>query len=229
MKKSKKTTVVAPVEATRPPLPTIPLESELAPRQWAFVNHPLAWSDPMQAAKDVGYSESFCSKRAHGLKKELEFYIRPKVAAQMARLSAGPNHVLDELTGIATSNFMDYFNIVETEDGARVEVKQNLKALPVHMQKAIKRLDTELVILPDGGTFTIVSRIELYDKVAALKELAEVLTMKDHKDPDDPPELDNLEPQELEAMEKIFRGAADRAKAQSSKKRDQRAITVRPE
>ncbi len=212
---------------TSSPLPTIPLESELAPRQWAFVNHPLAWTDPAQAAKDVGYSDSFCQHRAYSLKKELEYYIRPKVTSQLALTGMGRNHVLDELTGIATSNLLDYFSVVETQEGSRLEFKQNLKALPIELQKAIKKIDTETIVLADGLIITVVSKIELHDKVSALKELVEILQMKQTTDPGESTELDGYEPQELEAMEKIMLGAAERARKKASQKRDRQAITVK--
>ncbi len=222
MKKPKK----APLEA---PLPMVPLESHLSPRQWAFVNHPLAWTDPAQAAKDVGYSDTYCQKRAYGLKKELEFYLRPKIEAQVARTGITKNDVLAELAAIATSNFMDYFTTIDTEEGVRYAMSESFKLMPAHMQKVIKRLDFETLVLPSGESIQLIARMELHDKISALKELSEILVMKNKdKPPEDPPELENLEPQELEAIEKVLRGAADRTKQKASVKRDRQAITVKP-
>jgi len=72
-----------------------------------------------------------------------------------------------------------------------------------------------------------VSKIELHDKLGALKELVEILQMRKVPGEDKPNELEHLEPQELDAIENVLKTAAERTRKAADKARDKHAIEVK--
>lgn len=221
-------------------LPALPdgvvpaLFDQLTPREQAFVLHPDTFANPVAAAMDVGYSETTAKGKAHIMRHQLMYFIMPVHEKRMATTGVTIERVKDELSAIAFANEADYYDTIdiETETGAEtVKVVKDIKRLPEHMQRAIKKIEFKTIILGDAKTYQILERIELYDKQAALKELAEILGAHDprFRRPDVPEDedqtlLEHLEPDELEMITKTYDAAAKRAKAASDRKRDARAI-----
>lgn len=210
------------------------LFDQLTPREQAFVMHPDVFTDPVGAAMAVGYSESTAKGKAHVMRHQLMYYIMPLHEARMAETGVTIDRVKQELSAIAFANEPDYYdNIdIETETGAEtVKVVKDIKRLPEHMQRAIKKIEFKTIILGDSKTYQVLENIELYDKQSALKELAEILGAHDprFRRPDAPEDedmslLEHLEPEELELVTRAYDRAATRAKAVSDKKRDARAL-----
>lgn len=204
-------------------------ENNLTPKQQAFVNHPLTLTDPSAAAKAVGYSESFCKTKAYQLRRELAFYIEKKAAPAVARQEVSRNEILAELGAIATSNYMDFFEVIDTPEGSSMlTAKQNLKAMPVELQRQIKRISFETVVLPNGEALSVVSGIELYNKVDALKELVEILRLKQGASGERTinPLLENMPTKDLASLREIMTRATQTVTDAENKSKDKNAITT---
>ena len=156
-----------------------PLEDELTPRQRAFVNHPLVLTDPTQAAIDAGYSEAYAKSTAWTLRKQLRYFINQKTQGLGEWVDVDAAETLTQLGAVATSNLMNYFEYVDTEGGTRLQVKENLKALPQFMQAAIRRIKFDTVVLPNGTALTYMADLELHDKMRAIDILADVHKLRD--------------------------------------------------
>ena len=207
------------------------LFSQLTPREQAFVLHPDVFTDPVAAALAVGYSESTARGKSHIMRHQLMYYILPVHEARMAETGVTVDRVKKELSAIAFANEVDYYDVIDI-DGETVKVVKDIKRLPEHMQRAIKKIEFKTVLLGENRQYQVLEHIELYDKQSALKELAEILGAKDprFRRPDAPPGeeetilLEHLEPEELELVTRAYDKAAQRARTASDRKRDVRAI-----
>lgn len=208
-----------------------PLFERLTERQQRFVMHPNVSHDPVQAAIDVGYTATTARVRAHIMRKQLLFYIRPIEAKRNAQLGVTVETIRDELVNIAHANIADYYDVVDV-DGDTIKVYKDPSLLPVSMQKAIKAIDYDNIIDSEGNATQMIRSITLYDKHSALRELAEIMGMKDQKlrapegnvQEEQAELLELLEPKELEIVQRLYQRAANRLSNAASAKRDREAI-----
>jgi hypothetical protein len=209
-----------------------PLFHTLTPRQQAFVVHPEILTDPIKAAVDVGYSETTAVARAHVMRKQLMYYIRPLEQQRIAALGITIDRVRSELAATAFANVVDYYDTVDSPDGDTRRVFRAPEFLPAHLQAAIKQVVYDDMVHADGTVTQYIKSIVLYDKAGALRELAEIMGLKDAalRQPDgatrdaDAQLLENLDDKELEVVQRLYQRAADRAKAVNDTKRDKNAI-----
>lgn len=207
-----------------------PLFQTLSLREQQFILHPDVMVDPVAAAVAVGYAETTAKAKAHGMRRQLMHYLLPVTEKRMAALGVTPDRVRNELAAIAFANEADYMESVDI-DGETIRVYRDPARLPEHLQRAIKSVTFSTEVLTGGDTIQRVSEIQLYSKMDALKELADILGLKDPRSrrPEVPAEedqklLENLEPEELEIVTKLYMRAAARTKQAASEKRDRRAI-----
>jgi phage terminase small subunit len=202
-----------------------PLEDELTPRQRAFVNHPLVLTDPTKACIDAGYSEAYAKSTAWTLRKQLRYFINQKTQGLGEWVDVDAAETLTQLGAVATSNLMNYFEYVDTEGGTRLQVKENLKALPQFMQAAIRRIKFDTVVLPNGTALTYMADLELHDKMRAIDILADV-----HKLRDIPPEkrnkdaLKGMTVDQLQRLEDTMTEITAEVRAQNRAAREKEAI-----
>lgn len=154
------------------------LFERLTPREQAFVKHPLAMTNPRQAAIEVGYSESWAKVHSYIKRRQLLYFILPENHKRMAAAGVTLERVVQELSCMAFSNEADFYQRIEYEDddGKVREILTgiDLTLLPEHMSRAIAQVNTENVTLPNGELFQIVG-YTLHSKKDALKILAEML------------------------------------------------------
>jgi len=207
-------------------LPKLPLEDALTERQKRFVNHPQANLDPVRAAIDSGYSQSYAEAYAWTLRRQLLYYITQK-RHQLAEWSpASAEHTLAQVAAIATSDLLDYFEYVDTDQGARLQIKENLKALPAAQRAALKKIEFETVVLPNGTAVTVVSKLELHSKTDMLKELIEIHRLKDAggADPQRTAMLKGLSVSQLQRLEDTLTEIQEEVKTENRAKRERDAI-----
>lgn len=206
-----------------------PLMELLEPRELAFVMHPDVFTDPRKAAVAVGYSESTAASKAHQMRKQLMYFIKPQHEARVEKAGVSVDALIEELKAIAFAIEPDYWDTVDVE-GDTIKVPKDPTRLPDYMKKAIKSVSYETVILSDGSSFQKCSQIELHDKMAALKELKSIIGADDplfRKPPLETSEqelLEHMEPEELELVGKVYARAEARARKLADQKRDQQAI-----
>lgn len=206
-------------------LARIPLVDSLTPRQRAFVTHPLAITDPEMAAIQSGYDAKYAKKYGEALRKELWYFIQHGEAAQMVRRAVTPQSVIDELNNLAFSNALDFFEVIDSLNetgqviGSMLVPKQNLKAMPPDMQRLIKRVKFDTIVSGDGTAMVFVADIELHGKEWALKEIIEMLRLKQTGAPKDETAdlLEYMDAKDLESMEGIFERAANNKRNQLTK------------
>ena len=221
------------MKANQPLVLTDPaLLDQLSPRERAFVQHPLATSDPVQAAKEVGYAESTAAG-AYMRARELFYYINHYSKQRMAAAGVTQQRIIEELAAIAFADETAYFEAVDTDDGQTVKRIKDLTRVPAHMRAALKRVSCG--VMTDAGTVVPnVFSFELHNKVEALKALAEYFGMKLGKstgagtetDPVKRRMLEQFTDDELETLNAIYKKAANRTKAVVDKRRDAKAIDV---
>lgn len=208
-----------------------PLFETLTMREQSFIVHPDVFSDPIKAAKEVGYAATTAQAKAHIMRKDLLFFILPLHEARLEKTGITVDRIKDELAAIAFANEVDYYDTADTDTGT-VKYVRDLTRLPPAMQRAIKKINYTNTVMPDGSIIQEVESVELYDKLAALKELAEIYGLHDPRtrktdedsDTEDQQIMEHLEPEELDAVTKVLDKAAARAKSLGDKKRDRRAI-----
>ena len=219
--------------STKPPVLTDPaLLEELTPRERDFVQHPLVTIDPIQAAREVGYSEVY-SLDAGRHARRLLYYIQHYAKQRMAAAEISQQQILEELAAIAFADETQYFEAIDTPDGNTVRRVKDLARLPPAMRKALKNVNFEYVT-QDGVAIPNVTSFELHDKVTALKALAKYFGLELGKTGPNPNAseplqramLENLTDDELEKVNAIFTKAATRTKAAVDKRRDGNAISV---
>ena len=208
-----------------------PLFELLTPRQQAFIQHPEVMIKPEKAAIEVGYSAKTARTRAHMMRKQLIYYIQPLNAKRAQQAGVTPERVRDTIGIIANAKITDYFDTIDVE-GDTVKVYVDPALLPDHMQQAIKSISFDTIVDNQGNETQVIKEIQLFDKSQALRELAEILGLKDarmrHPDGNIQEEqallLEHLEPRELDLIQRLYRRAAKRAEAAADKKRDATAI-----
>lgn len=204
----------------------LPLFKELTSREQMFVMHPMVLSDPVQAAKDVGYADTTAVSRAHQMRHQLLYFIKPLAAKRAEQQEVSFERLVYELKCVAYAKLSDYLDTVDTL-GDTIKVYKDVTRLPDHLQRAVKSVEFESIIMPDGTQFQKVSKIELHDRLAALKQLRELTGADGTRPPDRDFEQElseHLEPSELEAVNKMYLNAAKRAKATADKLRDRQAL-----
>ena len=206
----------------------------LSPKERALVQHPLALSDPRQAALDAGYTEASLRSRSAGyLVKQLRYFIDHYHRQRMAAREITAETITRELSDIAFADATAYYDTIDTDDGT-TKVIRDVTRLPEGMRRAIKNLSYNPILDKDGKAIGGDFSIELYDKMGALRTLAEfyglakgALASRGAADPMESHLLEYLEPEELEMLNAIYAKVAARAKSISDKKRDARAINAK--
>lgn len=223
-----------------PKLPALlqPNFDRLTAREQAFVMHPDVFTNPVKAAMAVGYARTTAQVRSYQMRRELMFYIMPLHEARLEKTGVTVDRIKDELAAIAFANEADFYDTVDVEteiDGQlvveTVKFVRDITRLPEHMQRAVKSVEYETTIDDKGQQTQKLAKVVLYDKLVALKELAEIFGLKDprfRKPTDESAEqaelLEHLEPEELEALAKIHTTAASRAAKKREKILNKRAI-----
>lgn len=189
----------------------------LTPRQRAFIENPIVLTDPVEAARQSGYGDSFLQKGGpEAMRRALMPLIANSDTARAIRQSVSPDDVRKEMTAAMFANILDYFEVVDTDgpDGAKLILKHNIKALPPEIQRNIKRLEFDTTVLPDGSAITTIAKIELYDRSWVLKEFIEIMRLREGGMPaDDASELlRNMPEKDLREIEQIFARASERAR-----------------
>lgn len=213
-------------------LSKIPSLDALTARQRAFVTNPMVLSDPELAAIQSGFSAEWSKLHAESLKKELHYYIVAGGPAQEARRNIDAKVILNEISNIAFSDVMDFFEIIDLIDdkglanGSMMVPKQNIKALPPYLRRLIKRIRFDNIVLPTGTKLVVVSDIELHGKEWALKEMIEILRLRQSGTQKDETSelLEQMSANELEELEKVFTRVRTRVRKTIDKKRDADAI-----
>jgi hypothetical protein len=194
--------------------------------------------DPEMAAVQSGYSAAWAKVHADNLRKELHYYIVAGERAREARRDIDSRVVMNEVANIAFSDVLDFFEVVDSYDsdnnanGSMLIPKQNLKALPAHMRRLIKRIKFDTIVVGNGNTkLVIVSDIELHGKDWALKEMIEILRLKQAGAPKDETSelLEKMSASELAEVEKVFTKAQTRLRRSIDQRKDDDAIDVTPE
>lgn len=197
------------------------LFDKLTAREQAFVQHPLVLSDPAQAARDVGYSESFANSKAYIKRKQLMYFIRPEMHKRMAKSGVTLDRIHEELAAIAFANEADFYERRDSVDGEEtLIVAKDPTLIPEPMQRAIEQINPVSITL-NGVTIPWVTYV-LHDKKPALKMLAEMLGGFDprSREPADSVErrrqaelFEFMKPDEIEMIVKIYQRAEKRQKA----------------
>jgi hypothetical protein len=208
----------------------------LTSRERAFVTNPNVLADPVLAAIQSGFTPTYAKRRANALRRELHYYIIAGELAQTARRDIDAKTVLAELSNLAFSDVLDFFEAVDDIDeatglsnGTIMVPKQNLKALPAHLRRLIKRIKFDRIVLGDGKReMFYVSDIELHGKDWALKDMIEIMRLKQSGAPKDETSqlLEKMSANELEEIEQVFSKARARLRRTIDKKRDDDAIDV---
>lgn len=208
--------------------------SQLEPREQAFVLHPEVMTNPVKAALDAGYSENTARCHATIKRKQLMYFILPLYNERLKKLEAAsgitPERIKDEIANIAFANEADYYDTVDVQ-GDTIKVLKDITRLPERMQRAIKKVEYETVIMPDGSHVQRLIKIELYDKMKALSELTEIFGLKDPRtrNPadlanEDQAAVEQMSPEAVEEVVAIMEREQKRLKQAASKKRDKQAI-----
>jgi phage terminase small subunit len=208
-------------------IPVAPLEDELTQRQRAFVNHPMILSNPELAAREAGYSESYAKSNAWTLRKQLKYFINQKSYELGEWINVDAAETLAQIGAVASSNILNYFEYVDTEGGSRLQVKENLKALPQWMQASIKKIEFETIVLPSGTQLTVMTKLELHDKMKAVDLLADIHKLKviptDKRNTD---ALKGMTVAQLQRLEDTMAEITSEVRAQGRAAREKEAIDV---
>lgn len=220
------------------PADVIPsLFEKLTPMEQAFVLHPKVMTDPQQAARDSGYAESTAKLKAYHMRTQLLYYIRPIHEWRMMDSNVDQKRIIAELNAIAFANETEFYDTIDV-DGDTIKVLKDFTRMPEAMQRAIKSIELDTVVVPttnaaDGSqtmvTYQVVKKLQLHDKLAALKELKEISGMADPRfrkpeglTSEDQDLLQYVPPEELELMNRIY------SKAQKAMEAAKHPINVSP-
>lgn len=208
--------------------------AELTPREQTFILDPEVMSDPVAAAVRSGYAQLTAQAKAYTMRKQLMYFILPLHQERLKQLqiAAGisPERIKEEIANIAFANEADYYDTIDVE-GDTIKALKDLTRMPERMQRAIKKIEFETLVLPDGTQIQRLIRLELYDKLKALSELAEIFGLKDprSRNPADNANADQkmveaMSPEAIEEIERIMVREQKKLRAAASKKRDDQAI-----
>jgi hypothetical protein len=142
--------------------------------QLAFAAHPLVSLNPQQAAREVGYSDSFAKKKAHSLRKRMAPLIIEHQERAKMRSAISAAKVQTELACMGFANVLDYFDI---SDNGNARPKQ-LNELTRDQAAAIQEVEVIDYQDPDTGeTFFVIGKLKLADKRQNLVELGKTIGM----------------------------------------------------
>lgn len=218
------------------PADVIPaLFNKLTKMEQAFILHPKVFTDPVTAAREVGYAETTAKIKASYMRSQLMYYIRPIQEWRMMDANLDQKRVIEELNAIAFANEADYYDTVDVE-GDTIKVLKDFTRIPVAMQKAIKSIELDTIVIPGNeaaGTATItlqtVKKLQLHDKQKALDTLVNISGMADPRfrkpegtTSEEQDLLQYVPAEELELMNRIY------AKAQKAQEAAKAPINVSP-
>jgi len=201
-----------------------------------YVNHPDALTNPRKAALDSGYSVQFAEKRAYEVRQKFRDLIVQKVRNRLDESGATDGRLLKELGALALYNVIDAYEEVEVEVGEgderetrTVTILKDLKKLPEELQRAVKKVKHDSMLLSNGRTVTYVVEIEFHDKLGALRDYLKVRGIYEADSGRKPPPpdrspLEDLSIEELEEIAEIHDRARKRLAQRASGMRDSRAI-----
>ena len=193
-------------------------------QQRKFAASPIVTTNPKQAARDAGYSESYVKAHAGALRQQLAPLIMQlqDTAKKVSAISVAK--VQTELAAMGFANVIDYFDI--DESGAMMPKKLNeLTREQAAAIQEVKLIDYETVV--DGETVTEfrIGWIKLADKRASLVELGKTLGMFNKIVIEDKREqtllMSDIPTDALEEAESLLLAAAAQAK---DKRRNKEAI-----
>ena len=154
---------------------------ELNARQKAFVNAYLEKQNATAAALTAGYSEKTARQAGRRLlaNVDIKSALRARGAAALARLEVTEDMVMQELAAIAFSNVKRFSRW--TPDGELEVIGSD--EIPDALAAAIESIDEKTVKSEnkDGSrTYSVTKRrLKLYNKLDALKTIAEYLGLTD--------------------------------------------------
>ena len=159
---------------------------ELNARQSAFVKEYGKDHNATQAAIRAGYSKRTARQAGSRLLtlSSIKFAIRARGAAALARMEVTEDMVLQELAAIAFSNIEDY---VEWDKDAGALVVKSSAEIPRALAAAIELVDEQVMESQNKDGTRLYTRskrkVKLYNKLEALKVLAEYLGLTDSMAP----------------------------------------------
>lgn len=191
--------------------------------QRAFAAHPVVTTNPMKAALESGYSESYAKNHAAALRKQLAPLIMEyqEMAKRASAISVAK--VQSELAAMGFANIVDYFNV--DERSGRITPKQfgeltRDQAAAIQEVKMVDYVDEET-----GETHFVIGHIKLADKRANLVELGKTLGMFNKIVVEDKREqtllMQDIPTDALEEAESLLLAAASQAK---ERRRNKNAI-----
>lgn len=204
-------------------------------RERAFLEHPDALLDPVKAAVEVGYSESNARNRGYELRKLHLPALLERMRTRLEKLSITPEWVKNEVAILANTAMADFIEFIEHEGQQVCVLKPGDKIDRNKWRAAIKEAEFDTLVTADGVLKSRLSKLKLYDRQAALVELANLLGMKNEAmftvlnapsqgDSDAEKLLEFMTEEELETMADIQERAAARMRRKASDRRDASAI-----
>lgn len=153
-------------------------KSKLTPKQELFVEEYAKDPNAKKAALAAGYSPRSARQIGSRLltNVDVKSAIRARGAAALARLEVTEDMVLQELAAIAFSNIEDY--VTWDAGSGALQVRPSCE-IPRHLAAAIESIDEKVLesTNKDGSRLYTRSqrKVKLYNKLDALKTLAEYL------------------------------------------------------
>ena len=161
-------------------------QPQLSDKQQRFIEEYPKDSNATQAAIRAGYSNKTARQQGSRLltRVDIKSALRARQAATLARMEVTEDLVLQELAAIAFSNIEDYV----TWDAEAGELKVKASAeIPRALAAAIESIDEQVLESrnKDGSRIYIRTKrkVRLYNKLDALKTLADYLGMSDSMAP----------------------------------------------
>ena len=158
------------------------LRPALTPKQELFVQEHEKARNATQACIRTGYSRKAARQTGSRLLalEAVQAALRARGAAALAHLEVTEDMALQELAAIAFSNIEDY--VEWDKDGGALVVKSSAE-IPRHLAAAIESIDEQAMesTNKDGSRLYTRSKrkVKLYNKLEALKLLAEYLGITD--------------------------------------------------
>jgi phage terminase small subunit len=151
----------------------------LTPKQRHFAREYLVDLNATQAAIRAGYSPNWADRTAHRLveKSRVKRYIRELQEERAARVELTADKVVRELALLAFSNVADY----QVTDLGNLKVRQSADRGAIRAVSSFKR-KVKTVLGEKGAPGSLAeveSEVKLWDKIGALKMLAQHLGIVD--------------------------------------------------
>ena len=202
----------------------------------AFLAHPDAMLDPVKAAVEVGYSQSTAEARAYTWRKENLSLLNERMRTHLKDLAVTPEWVKNEVKILADTTLSDFVEFVEDKKkGQMLLLKPVDKIDPAKWRAAIKEAEFDTHIMQDGSIRSVLFKLKLYDRQAALVELGNLLGLKNPmlqaalapiqpSQSEEQKVMEHMTVEELETIATIQERAAARMRKAASKRRDAQAI-----